>query len=322
MIAKPIAKPADSLTRHWTDRLPPALKPFAQLSRLDRPIGWQLLLLPCWMGLALVRTQDGFFSEDAIYAGAFLLGAIAMRGAGCTLNDIIDRNIDAQVERTRLRPIPSGAVSVKTAWVWLGLQCILGLIALLLLPRIAQIVALCALPIVAIYPFMKRITWWPQAWLGLAFSWGALVGGAAVAYPDGVPIEAMTLFLGCIAWVIGYDTIYALQDREDDALVGVRSTARLFGEKWRMSVSFFYVAALFIWALAARMAGAEWPTLAAFALIGGFLIWPMLQIIDDAKPASALAAFKYNAWIGLAVLVAFTLEPLSRTLRPLVQSLG
>jgi 4-hydroxybenzoate polyprenyltransferase len=312
------AKPADSLAKHWTDRLPERFKPFAQLSRLDRPIGWQLLVLPCWMGLALGRTEDGFFPEDALYASAFLLGAIAMRGAGCTLNDIVDRKIDAQVARTRARPIPSGAVSVKLAWGWLALQCLLGLVALLALPQIAQIVALCAIPIVAIYPFMKRITWWPQAWLGLAFSWGALVGGAAVAFPAQVPVEAITLFVGCIAWVIGYDTIYALQDREDDALIGVRSTARLFGAKWRVNVSLFYIAALFVWALAARLAGAQWPTFAAFALIGGFLVWPMLQSVEDKKSESALAAFKYNAWIGLAVLVAFALEPLSRTLRPLI----
>ena len=314
------AKPADSLAKHWTDRLPEAAKPFAQLSRLDRPIGWQLLVLPCWMGLALVRTEEGFFPEDALYAGAFLLGAIAMRGAGCTLNDIIDRKIDAQVARTRARPIPSGAVSVKAAWIWLALQCLLGLVALIALPRLAQIVALGAIPIVAIYPFMKRITWWPQAWLGLAFSWGALVGGAAVAFPDQIPLEAITLFIGCISWVIAYDTIYALQDREDDALIGVRSTARLFGKKWRINVSLFYIAALFAWALAARLAGAQWPSFVALALVGGFLIWPMLQSIDDAKPQSALTAFKYNAWIGIAVLVALALEPLARTLRSLMHA--
>lgn len=267
------------------------------------------------MGLALVRTQDGFFPEDAVYATAFLLGSIVMRGAGCTLNDIVDKEIDAKVARTRLRPIPSGAVSVKKAWAWLALQCLLGLGALLTLPSLARITALCALPIVAIYPFMKRITWWPQAFLGLAFSWGALVGGAAVAWPETIPMESWLLYAGCIAWVIGYDTIYALQDREDDALIGVRSTARLFGARWRLWVSVFYVVALFLWGAASWFAGAQWPTFLALAAVGGVFVWPMLNSVDADKPASSLAAFKYNAWIGLAVIVAFSMEPLWRTLR-------
>src|SRR5262249_49949991 len=172
--------PADALAQHWTDRLPSPLKPYAQLARWDRPIGWQLLLLPCWMGLALARTGDAFTQRDAIYALLFLIGAVAMRGAGCTYNDILDRKIDAQVARTRLRPIPSGAVSVKAAWGWLVLQCLAGLGVLLALPQYAQIVALGSIPLIAVYPLMKRITWWPQAWLGIVFNWGALVAGAAV----------------------------------------------------------------------------------------------------------------------------------------------
>jgi 4-hydroxybenzoate polyprenyltransferase len=315
--ARMTQKPADALAQHWTDRLPPRARPFAQLSRLDRPIGWQLLLLPCFMGLALVRTQDGFFPEDARYAAAFLVGAIAMRGAGCTYNDIVDRDIDAKVARTRARPIPSGAVSLKAAWAWLGVQLLLGLVALLALPLFAQIISLCALPLVAIYPFMKRVTWWPQAFLGLAFSWGALVGGAAVAFPATLPPESLALYAGCIAWVIGYDTIYALQDREDDALIGVRSTARLFGAKWRTWTLAFYIAALFLWSVAAVLAGAQWPSMIALGAIGALMIWPMLQSVDDAKPGSSLAAFKYNAWIGLAVVAALALEPLWRTLRPM-----
>lgn len=311
-------KPADALKHHWTERLPRAWKPFAQLSRLDRPIGWQLLLLPCLMGLALVRTQDGFFWEDLRYAAAFIAGAIAMRGAGCTYNDILDQDIDAQVERTRGRPLPSGAVSKKAAWAWLFLQCLVGLGALLVFPRFAQIVALCSLPLVALYPLMKRITWWPQAWLGIVFSWGALVGSAAVAYPAALPSEAIALYAGCICWTIGYDTIYALQDREDDALVGVRSTARLFAEHWRTWTSVFYVAALFFWATAAALAGAPIVTFAALSLIGVGLIWPLLQRVDDKRPETALAGFKRNAIIGSAVLLAFALEPLWRTARPLL----
>ncbi|MBL8530263.1 MAG: 4-hydroxybenzoate octaprenyltransferase [Hyphomonadaceae bacterium] len=311
-------KPADALKAHWTDRLPGAWKPFAQLSRLDRPIGWQLLLLPCLMGLAVARTGYGFFWDDARFALAFVLGAIAMRGAGCTYNDILDRDIDAKVERTRLRPLPSGALSTRAAWAWLLAQCLVGLAALLMFPPLAQIVALAALPLVALYPLMKRITWWPQAWLGIVFSWGALVGGAAVAFPASLPGETIALYLGCILWTIAYDTIYALQDREDDALVGVRSTARLFAEHWRAWTSAFYVGAIFLWAAAAAISGAPIVTIIALSLIGAGLIWPMLQRVDAARPETALAGFKANAMIGAAVLCAFALEPAWRTLRPLL----
>jgi 4-hydroxybenzoate polyprenyltransferase len=311
-------KPADALMRHWSDRLPSAWKPYAQLSRLDRPIGWQLLALPCWMGLAVARSGFGFYWDDARLAFAFLLGAIAMRGAGCTYNDILDRDIDAKVERTKLRPLPSGAVSVRAAWVWLLAQCFVGLAALLMLPRLAQLVALVALPLVALYPLMKRITWWPQAWLGAVFSWGALVGGAAVSPEPGVPLEAIALYAGCIMWTIGYDTIYALQDREDDALVGVRSTARLFADKWRAWTSVFYALALTLWAVAGAVSGAGLVAALSLSLIGAALIWPMLQSVDDSRPETALAAFKRNALIGAAVLIAFALEPAWRTLRPVL----
>jgi 4-hydroxybenzoate polyprenyltransferase len=310
-------KPADALSKHWTDALPRAWKPYAQLSRLDRPIGWQLLLLPCLMGIAVSRTGYGFYWIDLGFAVAFFFGAIAMRGAGCTYNDILDRDIDAKVERTRLRPLPSGAVSLKAAWVWLFAQCLIGLIVLLTLPRLAQITALIALPLVALYPLMKRVTWWPQAWLGIVFSWGALVGGAASTYETGVvPFEAFALYAGCIMWTIGYDTIYALQDREDDALVGVRSTARLFAGKWRTWTSVFYVLALAAWTAAGAMSGAGFWVAAPLSLIGALMIWPMLAGVDDARPETALAAFKFNAIIGAAVLLAFALEPIWRTIRP------
>jgi 4-hydroxybenzoate polyprenyltransferase len=311
-------KPADALRRHWTDALPGAWKPFAQLSRLDRPIGWQLLLLPCWMGIAISRTGYGFYWPDLGYALAFLAGAIAMRGAGCTYNDILDRDIDAKVERTRLRPLPSGAVTLRAAWIWLIAQCLIGLLVLLTLPRLAQITALVAIPLVALYPLMKRITWWPQAWLGIVFSWGALVGGAAVSQQTGVPLEAIALYAGCICWTIGYDTIYALQDREDDALVGVRSTARLFADKWRMWTSVFYVLALALWTAGAAIAGSGVIVAVVLSLAGVALVWPMLQSVDDSRPETALSAFKRNALIGVAVLLAFMLEPIWRTLRPML----
>ncbi len=312
-------KPADALKQHWTDALPSAWKPYAQLSRLDRPIGWQLLVLPCWMGIAVARTGYGFFGDDLKYAALFLIGAIAMRGAGCTYNDILDRDIDRQVERTRLRPLPSGAVSLKAAWAWLVAQCLIGLGVLLSLPMLAQITALIAIPLVALYPLMKRITWWPQAWLGIVFSWGALVGGAAVAYePDGIAYETVALYAGCICWTIGYDTIYALQDREDDALVGVRSTARLFADKWRTWTTVFYVAAIALWASAGAVAGAGLIVAVSLSAIGALLIWPMLQSVSDKSPETALAAFKRNALIGAAILLAFSLEPIWRTLRPVL----
>jgi 4-hydroxybenzoate polyprenyltransferase len=314
-----VTKPADSIAQHWIDRLPATLRPYARLSRLHAAIGWQLLLLPCWMGQALVRTQDGFFTEDAIYALAFLVGAIVMRGAGCTYNDIVDRDIDAKVARTRARPIPSGAVKLRNAWIWLALQLVIGASCLLAFPPQAQIAALAALPLVAIYPFMKRVTWWPQAWLGLTFSWGAIVGSLAVSPWGEFPAEMFALYLGCICWVIAYDTIYALQDREDDALIGVRSTARLFGDKWRRFTTYFYIAAFFLWGVAATVAGAEWPTIVGLGLVAGFVAWPALQHADPDKPGAAYAAFKHNAWIGLGVVIVLAFEPTFRTLRPFLQ---
>ncbi|MBI1252420.1 MAG: 4-hydroxybenzoate octaprenyltransferase [Alphaproteobacteria bacterium] len=306
------SKPADALPQHWTDRLPPAWRALAQLARWDRPIGWRLLALPCLMGLALTRTQEGFWWIDLGYAALFALGAVAMRGAGCTYNDIVDRDIDAMVARTASRPLPSGAMSLRGAWIWLVAQCLVGLVVLLCLPRLAQWIALGAIPLVAAYPFMKRITWWPQAWLGIVFSWGALVAGAAV--DNAIRLETVLLYAGCIAWTIAYDTIYALQDIEDDALVGVKSTARLFGDTWIPWTTGFYVGALFLWGAASWAAGAQWPTYLVLAGIGGGLIWPMLGSVKDGP--TALAAFKHNALIGFGVALAFAMEPIWRTALP------
>jgi 4-hydroxybenzoate polyprenyltransferase len=293
------ARPADSLKNHWTERAPGGLAPYLRLSRLDRPVGWQLLYLPCLMGLGVAQTGEPIaWMHDATYALAMLIGAIAMRGAGCTYNDITDRKIDAQVERTRGRPLPSGQVSTKQAWIWVGVQCLLGLGALLLLPQAAILTALVSLPFVAAYPFMKRVTWWPQAWLGICFSWGALVAGAAVQ--NHISTEIILLFIGCMAWVICYDTIYALQDVEDDALVGVRSTARLFGDQWRNWVLAFYAVAFALWIIAVRVGGAHW--LGPVILAGlGLFCSTQLEKIDGKSPASALAAFKANVLLGLAV---------------------
>lgn len=307
-------RPADALPLHWTSRLPAGVQPFAQLSRWDRPVGWQLLFVPCLMGIALAETLEGFWGEDLWLAARLLIGAIAMRGAGCTWNDFLDRKIDAQVARTRSRPLPSGRVTPAVAIMWMLAQCAVGLLVLLSLPPMAQWVALAAVPLVALYPLMKRVTWWPQAWLGLCFSWGALVAVAAVR--GSLTWDATALFAGCIAWVIAYDTIYALQDVEDDALVGVRSTARLFGANWRDWTFGFYFAALILWGAAAALAGSFLVTGVALGVIGSMLIWPTVSRVEDGKPASALAAFKANVWIGLAVAGAFALPGLWRTLQP------
>ncbi|MGE3302613.1 MAG: 4-hydroxybenzoate octaprenyltransferase [Hyphomonadaceae bacterium] len=307
------AKPLDSLPRHWTDGLPDPLRAFAQLSRWDRPVGWRLLFIPCVMGLALARTGEGFFwPQDGIFLAAFLLGAIAMRGAGCTYNDIVDRAIDAQVERTRSRPLPAGRVTLGAAWCWLIAQALAGAAVLAVLPPPAILTALASLPLVAAYPFMKRITWWPQAWLGLCFSWGALVAGVAVE--GRLTPEIAVLFAGCIAWVIAYDTIYALQDIEDDALVGVRSTARLFGARWKTGVTVFYGLAFYAWAAAAGMARAGWP---ATALLVFAAFAAIMRQIDPENPASALRAFKGNVWIGALTAIAFALQPLWIVVKPL-----
>jgi 4-hydroxybenzoate polyprenyltransferase len=310
-------KPQDALAGHWSDRLPARLRALAQLSRLDRPIGWRLLYMPCLMGIALVRTEEGFWPEDLVFAVLFLIGAIAMRGAGCTYNDIVDAKIDAQVARTAGRPLPSGRISKTLAWAWLGAQCLIGLLVLVLLPPLAQLVALCALPLVAAYPFMKRITWWPQVWLGLTFSWGVLVGASASDMRD-VPLAAWVFYAGCVAWTVAYDTIYALQDKEDDALIGVRSTARLFGERWRGWTLGFYVAAVSLWAGGAALSGAGLMTMGLLGAIGALIIWPLVERVRDGDPASALAGFKANQWVGLSVIAALTVEPLWVTLRPLV----
>ena len=224
--------------------LPAPLRGFALLARFDRPIGWWLLFWPCVWGLTLA----GGVREHWDLILWMLVGAIAMRGAGCVYNDIVDRDLDAKVTRTASRPLPSGAVSVHAAWAWLGLLCLIGLTVLLQLRWQAQLVALGSLALVAAYPFMKRITWWPQAWLGLVFSWGIPVGWVAITGRIEAPM--LWLYSGSIFWVIGYDTIYAVQDREDDALIGIRSSALRLGSNLKHGVAVFYAAALLAWGTA------------------------------------------------------------------------
>ena len=233
-----IAPVKDSAKTHWVNRAPLSIRPYLQLSRLDRPIGYWLLALPGWIGLAFAGLSHGYVQQDLIWALLILIGAIAMRGAGCTYNDIVDQDLDAKVERTALRPLPAGNVTTKSAWIWLLAQCAIGLIVLLCLPRLAQIIALCSIPLVAAYPFMKRITWWPQLWLGLTFNWAVLVAYAAKT--GTLSPAVLILYAGLIFWTVGYDTIYACQDIEDDAMIDVKSTARRFGKRVKLGVGLCY----------------------------------------------------------------------------------
>ena len=250
------ARVADA-TGNWVDTLAPRWsRPYLRLARLDRPIGSWLLLIPCWWSAALAAGISHHLSRLPLVVALFFVGAFAMRGAGCTWNDITDRDLDAKVERTRSRPIPAGQVSVPQALVFLVVQALIGLLVLLQFNRFAVATGIASLAIVAVYPFMKRITWWPQVVLGLAFSWGALMGFAVIL--GRIDAVALLLYAGSIAWVIGYDTIYAHQDAEDDALIGVKSTARLFGAHTHRALIVFYALAVVLIGVAMWLAGAGW----------------------------------------------------------------
>nr|WP_237219874.1 4-hydroxybenzoate octaprenyltransferase [Sphingomonas arenae] len=283
--------------------MPARLRPFASLMRLDRPIGTWLLFWPCAWSMALA----GVSGRWSLLAW-FLLGAFAMRSAGCVYNDIVDRDLDAQVERTRLRPLASGRVSGRAAWVLTLVLCALGLVVLLQLEPTAQWVALGSLALVVAYPFMKRITWWPQAWLGLVFSWGALVGWPAVTGEIGVP--ALWLYAGSVAWVIGYDTLYAIQDKEDDALVGVRSSARRLGSAAPLGISLFYALALLLWGAALWSVRPEWLALVALVPAAVHLLSQALRA-DPNDGELALRLFRSNRATGLLVFLAMLVVGLS-----------
>ncbi len=287
----------DSERRGLIGALPRPARPFASLIRLDRPIGVWLLFWPGAWAVALAGLGDNGWALIAWLA----LGAFAMRGAGCVYNDIVDRDLDRKVERTRLRPLASGRVSPAGAWALLAGMSLIGLVVLLQLNRMAQIVALASLALVAAYPFMKRITWWPQAWLGLVFSWAALVGWAAVT--GGIEWPALLLYAGTIFWVIGYDTIYALQDREDDALVGVKSSALALGRHAKTGVALCYVLALLLWAAAVRSIRPEMLALAALLPMTLHLFW-QVATLKTGDGADALAKFRSNRFAGLLMFLA------------------
>ena len=278
--------------------LPVFARPYALLARFDRPIGWWLLFWPCAWAVAL----SGRAVERWDLIAWFLLGSIAMRSAGCVYNDIVDRDLDRQVARTAARPLASGAVSVRAAWIWLGALCLVGLVVLLQLGGTAAGVAVASVVLVAAYPFMKRITWWPQAWLGLVFSWGAPVAWAQLGLDYGWA-PGLLLYAGSIAWVIGYDTIYALQDVEDDALVGVRSSARALGARVRPGVAGFYAAAVALWAAAFWMLRADVLALAALLPVAWHLGW-QVATLRPGDGANALDRFRSNRFAGLLMFAA------------------
>ena len=277
--------------------LPVRARPYALLARFDRPIGWWLLF---WPGAWGVLLAGGLKTHGTLILW-LLLGSIAMRGAGCVYNDIVDRDLDAKVARTRSRPLVSGAVTLAAAWVWLVILSLIGLVVLLQLPLLAQLIALASLLPVAAYPFMKRITWWPQAWLGIVFSWAALVGWTAVA--DAVTLPMLLLYVGSIAWVIGYDTIYAMQDREDDALIGVRSSALRLGPNVRGGVAIFYAIALALWATAIWQVRPDVLAIAALIPIMGHFVWQVATLKTD-DGSDALAKFRSNRFAGLLMALA------------------
>jgi len=293
----------DSERSGFIGALPPRLRPFASLMRLDRPIGTWLLYWPCAWSLALAGVGGRW---DLFLWLA--LGAFAMRSAGCVYNDIVDRELDRKVERTRLRPLASGRVSARAAWLLIGLLCAVGLLVLLQLNGPAAAIALASIAPVAAYPFMKRITWWPQAWLGLVFSWGALVGWPAVRGAFELP--ALLLWVGSIAWVVGYDTLYAIQDLEDDALVGVKSSARRLGRHAPLGVGIFYALALILWAAAIWSVRPDWLALAALTPAALHLANQALRA-DPADGELALALFRSNRTCGLLVFFAMLVVGLS-----------
>lgn len=281
--------------------LPAPVRPYAALARLDRPIGTWLLLFPCWWGIAITGLPLADPREALRLAVLFALGAIVMRGAGCTFNDIVDRDFDAQVARTQARPIPSGAVSVHAATAFLVAELLVGLAILLTLNRYAVLLGVASLLLVFTYPFMKRITYWPQAFLGLTFNWGALMGYAAASGTLGP--AALALYIGGLFWTLGYDTIYAHQDKEDDALIGVKSLALKLGAATRPWLFLFYGVTILFFALAGIAADLAWPFYALLAVAALQLAW-QARTIDLDDPAACLRMFRANRLFGWLVLAA------------------
>lgn len=301
------ARVADSVGNWVDNRAPLWSRPYLRLSRLDRPIGSWLLLIPCLWATALASHLAPDVSQLPLTIALFFIGAFAMRGAGCTWNDITDRDLDARVERTQSRPIPARQVTVTQALVFLVVQALVGLAVLLQFNRFAIATGIASLLIVAAYPFMKRITYWPQVVLGLAFSWGALMGFAAVL--GRIDAAALALYAGTIAWVVGYDTIYAHQDADDDAFIGIKSTALLFGERTRSALAIFYGLAVVLIGIALHLAAARWPAWIGLAAFAAHLAWQIARIeIGDSR--LCLRLFKSNRDAGLLLFAGLLVSAL------------
>ena len=306
----PTAGSVADATGNWVDTLAPAWsRPYLRLARLDRPIGSWLLLLPCWWSSALAAIAADNAALNLLHIPLFFIGAFAMRGAGCTWNDIVDRDLDRSVERTRSRPIPSGQVSVFQAMMFLVLQALIGFVVLISFNAFTIGLGVASLAIIAVYPFMKRVTYWPQIVLGLAFSWGALMGWAAAF--GRLDLPALLLYAGSIAWVIGYDTIYAHQDREDDALIGIKSTALLFGDRTKPMLGVFYTVAVIFLGAAGFFAGAGPIFALGLLAFAAQLAWQIVRL-DIADPDRCLALFKSNRDAGLILFAALLLDAAMR----------
>jgi 4-hydroxybenzoate polyprenyltransferase len=296
----------DAPPGNWVDRHAPLwFRPYARLARFDRPIGGWLLLFPCWWGLALAERANGAPYPSPWFVILFLIGAFVMRGAGCTYNDIVDRDIDAGVARTRDRPIPSGQVTVRAAAAFMVGLCLIGLAVLLQFNWYTVVLGISSLALVAIYPFMKRYTYWPQLVLGLTFKWGALVGWTAARGTLEWP--AIVLYAGSVAWTIGYDTLYAHQDKEDDLAMGLKSTALRFGDRTKAWVSGFYTFAVVMWALAAYLAGIGPIGMTALAAAAVHMAW-QVATLDIADPQNCLVRFRANRDLGWLVFGGFVAD--------------
>jgi 4-hydroxybenzoate polyprenyltransferase len=311
--AAPDGRVADATEKNWVDRFaPPKLRPYLRLSRADRPAGTWLLLIPCWQSLMLATAATGWRPVDLWLIPAFAIGAFLMRGAGCSWNDVTDRNFDGAVARTRSRPIPSGAVTARQALAWGVAQALVAFLILITFNSYAIWLGVISLIPVTIYPFMKRFTWWPQIFLGLAFNWGALMGWAC--HVGGLGWAPLLLYAGGIAWTLHYDTIYAHQDKEDDALIGVKSTARLFGARTKPMLSLFAGLAAALAALAAAAAlWGQW--LALGVALAGVALYEMdmrrqIRALDIDDADLCLALFRANRNTGLILVAAFFLAGL------------
>ncbi|MDV7338202.1 4-hydroxybenzoate octaprenyltransferase [Terasakiella sp. A23] len=291
------SKRSDIIYQGWVGTMPKAIQPYLILMRADRPIGTWLLLFPCWWTLTLA--SDGM--PNLYYAVLFAVGAFVMRGAGCVMNDLADRNFDGQVARTATRPIPNGDVSPKQAIAFMGFLCLLGLAVLVVFNPFTIILGIASLALVFIYPFCKRWTYWPQAILGLTFNWGALVGWAAVKGEVGLP--ALCIYIAGLFWTLGYDTIYAHQDKDDDVMIGIKSTALALGEKTQTALWIFYSLTTVLVATAGYLVDMNWPFYVGLALTAGHLIWQTIKL-DIHDPKSCLDLFKSNKWFGWLLLAS------------------